>query len=204
VPLWDGSFELRNCDPDRTYRVSFLDARSLAGRGPGLAGARPQPLVIMAGSSRGHDLFSPAEGRLGTVVELSAKKAGGKPVTVKLSPCGSAKARFLDGQGKPVRPRLFLELLVRPGPSLKRAVEQKVLTAEVAGLVTPRDLEGRDTPLKFDDQGRVTIPVLIPGATYRMKLYSDFRAGNELLAEKDFTVASGKTLDLGDVVIKSK
>ena len=57
-------------------------------------------------------------------------------------------------------------------------------------------------PVAADADGRVVLPVLIPGATYR---FTD-RAANQgpfvrrLLRE--FTVKPGETLDLGDIVIE--
>jgi hypothetical protein len=49
-----------------------------------------------------------------------------------------------------------------------------------------------------DEQGRCTFPALIPGATYRLFAYD--KSGN--LFDKDFSVKSGETLDLGDIVKK--
>ena len=36
--------------------------------------------------------------KLGGVVNLSGKSAAGGPVTVRLEPCGAAKARFVDSR----------------------------------------------------------------------------------------------------------
>src|SRR6202022_81320 len=45
-------------------------------------------------------LFLDARHRLGAAVKLSAKHAAGDPVTVRLTPCGSARLRFVDAQGQ--------------------------------------------------------------------------------------------------------
>jgi hypothetical protein len=202
VPLRDGLFELRNCDPDRTYRLYFLDTPG--GRGLPPAGLPGQPIRIPAFNQGGlNNLLSPTTGRLGAIVDVSAKQAGGKPVTVKLTPCGSAKARFVQ-QGKPIPLRLVLQLLVQPGPSLARAAEKRALAAEGAVLAAAGDLAGRETPVKVDAQGRVAIPTLISGATYRLKVYRGdrFDLQDGPLLEKDFTAQAGKVNDLGDVVVK--
>ena len=54
-----------------------------------------------------------AKNHWGSTVEMSARKAKGKPMRVRLKPCGSAQVRFLDAEGKPLAdfyPGLFLEL----------------------------------------------------------------------------------------------
>src|SRR5207244_3431866 len=84
VHVADGQFELRGCDPKRTYTVYFLDPRN----------------------------------EHGATVRLSAKTAGGKPLIVRLAPCGSAEARFVDKEGKPrldFRAHFFFYIVVRPG-----------------------------------------------------------------------------------------
>jgi hypothetical protein len=52
-----------------------------------------------------------------------------------------------------------------------------------------------------DAEGRLALPVLIPGATYR---FLDFPAGREAapLVRKEFSVKPGETLDLGDILIE--
>jgi hypothetical protein len=46
--------------------------------------------------------FLAPERKLGTVVNLSVKSAAAGPLTVRLEPCGSARARLVDPDGKPV------------------------------------------------------------------------------------------------------
>ena len=50
--------------------------------------------------------FLDADHEWGTTVELSGKQAG-EEVTVRLQPCGQAKARFVGPDGKPVARRVF-------------------------------------------------------------------------------------------------
>ena len=40
--------------------------------------------------------------KLGATAEFTGKSAAGGPVTVRLEPCGTAKARLVDAGGKPV------------------------------------------------------------------------------------------------------
>src|SRR5262249_38659838 len=78
VPVRDGRFTLRGCDPQGSV-----------------------PAVCIA-----------FEKQWGAAVNLSGRQAG-KPVTVRLQPCGSAKARCATLDGKPVpkhRPDLQLAL----------------------------------------------------------------------------------------------
>ena len=48
---------------------------------------------------------------------------------------------------------------------------------------------------KTDEQGRVTLPALIPGAIYRI----DSHKNDKVL--KEFSVKPGEQLDLGDIAI---
>ena len=57
--------------------------------------------------------------------------------------------------------------------------------------------------LAADTQGRLTLPVLIPGATYRVIDWTMVvRGENGPQVRKEFTVKSGETLDLGDILIE--
>jgi hypothetical protein len=154
VAVHGGRFELRGCDPERTYPVYFLDAKN----------------------------------KLGASVTLSVKEAGDRPPTVRLEPCGSATARFVNKDGKPkacYRP--FLDLVARPGGKDVDPV---------------RDFVANTDPLHYgvlgppaDAEGRCTFPVLIPGATYQI-------LGPDL--SKEFTVKAGEKRDLGDVVVPDR
>jgi hypothetical protein len=220
VLLEDGAFELRNCDPAGTWSVFFLDAPRI---GPGAANAVPAVMpaggraapVVLRGNARGvgvNDLLQPAEKRLGAVVRLSGKNAGGKPVTVKLAPCGSAEITFKNAKGKPIRPPVWLELVVQDGPSIRQSREKKVAAGETAQLSGPYPaplMAGAIVParreivgLTVDARGRLSMPVLIPGATYRLKLYERLGiSGGDTVFERDFKVSSGKSAKLADAVV---
>jgi hypothetical protein len=162
VELRDGTFSIPALEPKATYPLLFLDpARDLGG-----------------------------------FVELPGKQAGGEPVTVRLSQCSTARARFVDDKGKPLADyRPPLSLLLPPGPHL---VPKSLPQLSEGGMRSPDSLwAGQLDPRRYgkgpatDPAGRVTLPGLIPGATYRLLL-----SGGKA---RDFTVRPGETLDLGEL-----
>jgi hypothetical protein len=138
----------------------------------------------------------------GAVATLSAKKAAGKPVTARLTPCGSASVRFMDPKGKPYvdhdflgkRPLLVVELIVTPGSSTHLYEDLAADTVIVNNL--DRDRYGA---VRTDATGRMTVPLLIPGATYRITVGEGDKGW---VNKQDFTVESGKLRQLPDVIIE--
>jgi hypothetical protein len=171
----DGQFAVHGLPPDALVPVYFLDAKH----------------------------------NLGAAAFLSGKSAAGGPVTVRLQPCGAARARLVDPAGKPV-PRSrdgygsqMTVMVVTPGPhrSSRDEADQRRLAAD-EDFVVRFDPVHYPKGLASDDQGELTLPALIPGATYRIydgTMGED--AGPRL--RREFTVKSGETLDLGDVLIES-
>lgn len=140
------------------------------------------------------------EHALGARAELRVK-ASGEPPVVRLEPCGSARVRFLNEHGEPVAGRPFfadgvmmtLELIVEPGvPRVPPSNKLEASTVYAVNLDRPRH-----KALRTDDEGRVTFPALIPGATYRA-LAVEGRASGYV----DFTVSAGQTTEVGDVIMK--
>lgn len=141
--------------------------------------------------------------KLGAMVNLSGKSGAGGPVTVRLDPCGQAKARLVDRAGKPIaghRDPYVIGIVVTPGPS-RLSSDQ----GDEGGLEADQDYLCRIDPINYPDgsisdtKGYVTFPALIPGATYRIHDMSDEDGGQ---LRKTFTVKPGETFDLGDVVIQ--
>jgi hypothetical protein len=184
---WNGRFVIRGCVPGRIYPVLFLDACR----------------------------------RLGALVELLAATEG-KPVPVRLQPCGEAEVRFVDARGRPVAGyQPFLYVMVPPDRAGEEEDDPESASTEIhvrdefgqdphnpfpAVKISPRTAEMheldefdpghyREGP-RTDAEGRVTLPLLIPGVRYRMNHYQD-AAG----AWREFTASVGQTLSLPDVVL---
>jgi hypothetical protein len=95
-----------------------------------------------------------------------------------------------------------ITMVATPG-SPHRSIEKAtgVLPADEGELteVDPINYETEPVP---DARGRITLPALIPGATYRITDYTMFRPGRtgpEI--RKEFTVTPGQKLELGDIRI---
>jgi protocatechuate 3,4-dioxygenase beta subunit len=151
--------------------------------------------------------FLEPERKLGAVVNFSAKSAAGGPVTVRLEPCGSARAWLVDPDGKPVTKPvrdLSVTMVVTHGPVRNNSPNDMatgLLSAE-EGSLTDLDPINYETEPAPDPGGRLTLPVLIPGATYRFIDYTTFvrdKTGPEV--RKEFTVRPGQKLNLGDIRI---
>ena len=143
--------------------------------------------------------FLDAEQRCGATVQLSGKQAG-ETVTVRLERCGAATARYLDGKGRPLADyRAAPDVVITPGAwgDYGAARAKGELLAD-AGSLTNLDRHNYWDRIKTDARGRITFPALIPGATYRIERWEKDR----WVPHKEFTVAAGKTTDLGDVVIE--
>jgi hypothetical protein len=140
--------------------------------------------------------FLDAKRNLGAVVELPGKQAGGEEVTVRLSPCGTARARFLDARGKPLADyRPLLRLLLPPGPHpVPKSLPWKgePLRDRIDAFITTYRAPERETKGPATDAaGRITLTGLIPGAKYRLLLDGG--------KARDFTVRAGEVLDLGEL-----
>jgi hypothetical protein len=54
-----------------------------------------------------------------------------------------------------------------------------------------------------DENGKVTLPALIPGAPYRIVDWSTANVEDKgVQVRKNFTVKAGEALDLGDILIE--
>jgi RNA polymerase sigma factor (sigma-70 family) len=215
IALRDGTFELPGCDPDKVYRVFFLNVPRdfpLQSGGatyrPLAAGQAIRYIALDSGMGWAGGLLADGKDRLGAAADLSAKEAGGKPMTVKLSACGSAEVRLLDDKGKPVQNPVWLEMVVNPQE--RRA--KNTVNPEVVAMHSPfgggaEFAPGRlaagggrnNRPFGPDAQGRVKFPALIPGATYRIRVLEI--PNLQVKAEKEFTAESGKTVKLPDIVV---
>jgi RNA polymerase sigma factor (sigma-70 family) len=149
--------------------------------------------------------FLDPEHEWGAAVELSGKQAG-EELTIRLQPCGRAKARFVGPDGKPaaklnVWP--YFHLLMTPGaPQTMMATEGEQLTADQAFLPNI-DYKHYPNGPRTDTEGRVVLPDLIPGAPYRVSDWSSVNVPDKgVQLRKDFTVKPGETVDLGDILVE--
>ncbi len=92
-------------------------------------------------------------------------------------------------------------MVVTPGPALSNAKDQAGVLVADEGNLTTVDPVNYANELASDADGRITLPVLIPGATYRFIDDTTFRETGPRI-RKEFTVKPGETLDLGDLRIE--
>jgi RNA polymerase sigma factor (sigma-70 family) len=148
-------------------------------------------------------LFLDAKNQRGAAIKLSGKQDG-EDITVTMKPCGSARVRILNDQGKPVRAGrepAHLEVVLSPGASWGDLLpsNQTMTSPLMADSIHASNLDVdryRDT--KTDANGRMTFPTLIPGATYRVIVFNQKEK-----TEIEFTVEPGEAKDLGDLKIRN-
>jgi RNA polymerase sigma factor (sigma-70 family) len=141
--------------------------------------------------------------QLGATVRVSGKSASGGPLTVRLEPCGTARARLVAPGGKPIPGHpLMIRMVITPGAD-PFSEEDKAghLFADQAGLSLTDPLNYGTGPVS-DGQGTITLPALIPGATYRIYDSTTLSETGGRPLRKEFTVKPGETLDLGDIRIE--
>jgi hypothetical protein len=151
--------------------------------------------------------FLQPERKLGATVRLSGRSAASGPIAVRLEPCGQAMARLVGPDGQPVtgQPRgLSLTMAVTPGPPAASAEERAWALAADEAALSRIDPVNHGNPLMADTQGRITLPALIPGATYRIIDRSAVAArdvGEGPLVRREFIVGPGEAVALGDITI---
>jgi hypothetical protein len=133
--------------------------------------------------------FLDVKDQLGATVEISGKSAATGPVMVQLQPCGSARVRLKDAEGKPLANHPADEfpgnliLIITPGADFG-AMDKTNADMEFQVNLDPE----RNRNLRTGPDGRATFVSLIPGARYRFR-------GHEFIAE------AGKTIDLPDITV---
>jgi hypothetical protein len=91
-----------------------------------------------------------------------------------------------------------VEMVVTPGASRYDPDSARIGTlAADADFISNVD-RANNASLKTDDQGYVTLPALIPGASYRLNAT---RGGRNQIV-KEFQVKADETLDLGELVVE--
>jgi beta-lactamase regulating signal transducer with metallopeptidase domain len=166
---------------------------------------------FLATASGGHFQFSGlADSQLYPVYFLDAEhqrgasailEAGDQMRQVMLTACGQATATLIDSAGNRLarfRPRM-IEMIVTPGvPAYDAdAILRGELAADAVDL-SRIDRASYEPGPQTDEQGRITFPALIPGATYR--LTGTF--GGSRVVVREFTARPGETISLGEIVIR--
>jgi RNA polymerase sigma factor (sigma-70 family) len=126
-------------------------------------------------------MFFDAANHWGATARLSANKASDKAVQLRLAACGSARARFVDNEGKPL-------IDFYPGLSLVLAPKRGDTPALTYLIASPFRKVGPHT----DKNGSCTFDTLIPGATYQFG-YAEIQT--------TITAVAGKIVNLPDIVI---
>jgi hypothetical protein len=148
-----------------------------------------------------HDVhFLSAQHQLGATATLRADEPAPRVV---LHPCGAATMRTVNKKGEPVpHAPVSVYLIARPG------VDRYDWTLMKAGAIAAdmdfiqnidRVSYHHPGSTDSDDQGRLTLPVLIPGATYAIEM----NRWGDLAIGKTFVAEAAKRLDLGDVEVES-
>jgi RNA polymerase sigma factor (sigma-70 family) len=143
-------------------------------------------------------LFLDAKHQWGAVALIPGKQAKGKPLIVRLAPCGSVVVRLLDRQGRPLKnyrpnPYGFQILVPHAFATDPKARGEKPPAAWLFQVSFDRRHYPNPNGLKTDAEGRITFPALIPGVTYQ------FSERGEVL---EFKAASGKPLNLADLKLR--
>jgi hypothetical protein len=192
----NGHFEIHGLDPDIETPVHFLEPNRKLGATAILSG---KSIALMTIANRDGGVA------VGATASSSDPSLVRGPIAVRLEPCGSARARLVDPDGKPVAIRLpprMITLVVTPGSPGTPANERAGLIAADESPLIGVDPVNYGNPPASDADGRLTLPVLIPGATYRFIDYTTVRDPSGPQVRKEFTVKPGESLDLGDILIE--
>ena len=139
-------------------------------------------------------------------MNLSGKSAADGPVTVQLGPCGMAMMRLVDPAGDPVAGHAmagWISIVASPGPSPHRRRDpgDERLDADETPLIA-FDRDGYRGRLTSDGRGRLTLPALIPGTSYRIYDGSTIHDPAGIQLRREFTAEAGAAVELGDVLIE--
>ena len=142
--------------------------------------------------------------KLGKTARFSGQSMAKEPVTVRLEPCVTARARLLGPDGAPLggfaQPWLISMVVTPDAVAGPKGRDESPLMADVDFLTRLDTINYRQNPTA-DAQGRIVFPALIPGATYRI-VNRGPRGPRGARVNTDFTVKAGEILDLGDIRIE--
>ncbi len=127
----------------------------------------------------------------------------GKPLRVELEPCGSLTVRFLDPDGKPVAGHSPSLMIVFTSGKPKNDFSNKKDMPQADETFVQNFDRVNCWDMATDESGRITIPTLIPGLTYRLLEISDKRQADKPWTYREITVKPGEHLTLPDIVIRN-
>jgi RNA polymerase sigma factor (sigma-70 family) len=133
-----------------------------------------------------------AENGWGATVDL---KADGEGPDVQLAPCGSARVRLVDADGRPlagIGPQLAL--LTERSFSANNPPSKRLADGHYGFCYDPQHYS-EDHPVS-DGDGWLTLRALIPGARYTL-IYTDIHGAMQVVP--DFRVEPGEQLHLPDL-----
>jgi hypothetical protein len=162
-------------------------------------------------------VFLEPKRKLAATVYLSGNSAAKQPFTVRLEPCGTAKARLVDKGNKPLtayRDQFMISMIITPRVPVHQSVfpspvdESTVPAPHAIPVLSESDFLVRFDPVNHpkppapDAQGRIVLPALIPGVTYQIVDRTAAQTPGGPPIRKKFTVKPGETVDLGDILIE--
>ena len=138
--------------------------------------------------------FLDPQRKLGATVSLRSDTP--EPIVV-LKKCGSAKMRFVTSKGEPREgAHSLLNIVITPGVArFSEETRSGALSAD-EDFVANYDRVNYENGPKTDADGRMELPALIPGATYRITGKIKGKS-----THKDFSVEPGETIDLGEIIL---
>ena len=141
----------------------------------------------------------------GGTAHFSVKAAAEGPITVRLEPCAQAMARLVDPKGNPLtgyRDPYLISMIVTPGRDrLNRNEHVQGELAADSDYVSRIDM-ARYADLRSNAQGRITLPSLIPGATYRVHDMTTAEEAGGRKTRTMFIAGASQAIELGDVLIE--
>jgi hypothetical protein len=176
IPVENGILELPGFDPERSKPIFIVDP----------------------------------EGNCAAVVSPAASETELESAPVQLQPFGAAKFRFVTDKGASLADyEPSLHLIVTPGapetgfiqpdqPVWRESISHSNVVYWANETKPPKPLKISKT----DSDGRVTFDGLIPGATYDVQFWG--RDGVTAAGGYEFTVRSGETTDVGEIVIPER